>query len=444
MSRRRSLRTEATLLDALQREAFNYFLHETNPANGLVLDKTAADWPASIAAVGLALSCYPVGVERGLIARDGAIQITLTTLRFFARSAQGPEPDATGYHGFYYHFLDMRSGRRAMDCEVSTVDTALLLAGALTAAEYFTRETAEEREIRELADALYRRVDWQWAQNGEAAVAQGWQPETGFIGYRYQGYDEALILYLLGLGAPERPLSVESYGAWASSYAWKRIYDIEFLCAGPLFTHQLSHGWIDFRGIRDAEMRDKGIDYFENSRRATWVQQRYAMDNPLGLRGYGEHAWGITASDGPGNATLRIDGVDRRFYDYVARGVPFGPDDGTLAPWAVVASLPFAPEIVLPTIESYGRRKLRGEHPYGFKSTFNLTFPGGASGPRGWVSPYHFGLNQGPIMLMIENYRSGLIWELMRGCPYLIAGLKRAGFTGGWLEDTAASGASTA
>jgi hypothetical protein len=427
-------RAESTLLDALQQEAFNYFQHETNPANGMVLDKTDTGWPASIAAIGLGLSCYPVAVERRLMTRAAATQLTLATLRFFAASAQGPEPDATGYHGFYYHFLDMKTGRRAHDCEVSTVDTALLLAGALVAAAYFSQGAGDEPEIRDLADALYRRVDWQWAQDSRATLAQGWLPETGFVNYGYEGYDEALILYVLGLGAPANALPAESYSAWSSSYEWKRVHDIDFLYAGPLFTHQLSHIWVDFRGIQDPYMREKGIDYFENSRRATCIQQRYAMANPLNFRGYGEFAWGITASDGPGDTSIRIDGVDRRFYDYIARGVPFGPDDGTLAPWAVVASLPFAPEIVLPTIERLGQHALRGEHPYGFSSTFNPTFPGKAGEPAGWVSPFHFGLSQGPIMLMIENYRSGLIWELMRNCPYLTAGLQRAGFGGGWLK----------
>ncbi|MGH7593498.1 MAG: glucoamylase family protein, partial [Gemmatimonadales bacterium] len=305
-----SARTEAELLDMLQRQAFRYFQHETNPANGMVIDKTRAGWPASIAAIGLALSCYPVGVERGWISRNAAIGITLRTLRFFSGSAQGPEADATGYHGFYYHFLDMQSGRRALDCELSTMDTALLLAGALVAAAYFARQDGDEGEIRELVDALYRRVDWPWAQNGEAAVAQAWFPGSGFVGYRYRGYDEALILYLLGLGAPDQPLSAASYGAWAASYEWHRIGEIEFLYAGPLFTHQLSHIWIDFRGIPDTYMRAKGIDYFENSRRATSVQQQYAIENPLKFRGYGQHGWGITASDGPGDLTIRVDGIE--------------------------------------------------------------------------------------------------------------------------------------
>ena len=147
-------------LEMLQRESFSYFLHETNPDNGLVIDKTAADWPASIAAIGFALAAYPVAVERGFMPRAAAVERTLTTLRFFWNSPQGPEPDATGYQGFYYHFLDMRTGRRAWQCELSTVDSTFLLAGALTTGIYFDADTADEHEIRTLADTLYRRVDW--------------------------------------------------------------------------------------------------------------------------------------------------------------------------------------------------------------------------------------------------------------------------------------------
>ena len=427
------LSTDAELR-LLQHEAFGYFLHESSPINGLVLDKTAANWPASIAATGLALAAYPVGVERGLMPRPDAIERTLKILRFFWNSPQGPEPDATGYRGFYYHFLDMQTGRRAWQCELSTIDSAFLLAGALTAAVYFDGKAAGEQEIRMLADRLYRRADWQWAQNGADTVTHGWRPETGFIKYRWEGYDEALLLYILGLGSPTHPLPQSSYKAWASTYTWASRYDLEYLYAGPLFTHQLSHVWIDFRGIQDDFMREKGIDYFENSRRATYVQQRYAIDNPLKFAGYGEHCWGITASDGPGPDSLKINGVLRQFYDYVGRGIPYGPDDGTLAPWAVVASLPFAPEIVLPAIDCFIHEiKLKTSNPYGFKATFNRTYPGNRSHPGGWVSPWHFGLNQGPIVLMIENYRTGLLWQWMKQCPYVVAGLRSAGFSGAWL-----------
>ena len=228
-------------LEKLQRETFAYFLHETNPTNGLVVDKTAADWPAGIAATGLGLACNPVAVERGFMPRAAAVERTLATLRFFWNSPQGPEPDATGYRGFYYHFLDMQTGRRAWQCELSTVDSAFLLAGGLAAAMYFSADTPDESEIRGLAGALYRRADWQWAQDGGATVTHGWKSESGFLKYRWEGYDEALLLYILGLGSPTHPLPESSCAAWASTYRWEHCYGYEYLYAGPLFTHQLSH-----------------------------------------------------------------------------------------------------------------------------------------------------------------------------------------------------------
>jgi hypothetical protein len=322
----------------------------------------------------------------------------------------------------------MKTGRRVWKCELSTVDSAFLLAGMLTAAAYFDHDDAAEYEIRQLADDLYQRTDWQWAQNGGATVTHGWKPESGFLPFRWEGYDEALLLYVLGLGSPTHPLPADSFTAWASTYEWKKVYDTEFLYAGPLFVHQLSHAWIDFRSIQDKFMRRRGLDYFENSRRATYIQQQYALHNPLGFEGYSENCWGITASDGPGPKTIKINGVERQFFDYVARGAPFGPDDGTLAPWAVVASLPFAPEIVLPAIRYFNDIRLRENNRYGFKATFNPTYPGQEGSKFGWVSKWHYGLNQGPIVLMIENYRSGLLWKLMRGCSYLATGLRRAGF----------------
>ena len=421
-------------LEILQRESFGYFLHETNPANGLVIDKTAPDWPASIAATGLALAAYPVAVERGFMPRSAAVDRTLATLRFFWNSPHGPEPDATGYKGFYYHFLDMQTGRRAWECELSTMDSALLLAGALTAGRYFETDTPDEQEIRTLADALYRRADWQWAQNHGATVTHGWKPESGFLGYRWEGYDEALLLYILGLGSPDHPLPVDAYTAWAATYRWEHCYGYDYLYAGPLFTHQLSHIWVDFRGIQDAFMRARGIDYFENSRRATYVQRQYAIDNPHQFAHYGEHCWGLTACEGPGPETRNVAGVERKFFDYVGRGVPHGPDDGTIASWAIAASLPFAPEIVLPALDHcIHDLRLTESNPYGFKASFNPTYPADSGNPHGWVSPWHFGLNEGPTVLMVENYRSGLLWKLMRACPYIAGGLRRAGFTGAWL-----------
>ena len=219
-----------------------------------------------------------------------------------------------------------------------------------------------------------------------------------------------------------------------SGYRWRKLYGEEFLYAGPLFIHQLSHVFVDFRGIRDACMRSKRCDYFENSRRASYAHQRYAIRNPRKFRGYGELCWGITASEGPGPATLVVDGRKRRFLDYVARSIPRGPDDGTLAPWAVVASLPFAPEIVLPSIRYIEELGVGKASPYGFEATFNPTFPSDSGRPCGWVSPRNFGINDGPAVLMIENYRTGMLWNLMRRCSYLVRGLKRAGFHGGWLD----------
>ena len=420
-------------LDALQHHAFEYFLHETNPVNGLVADKATPGSPASIAAVGFALAVYTVGVERTWMTRADAVARTLAVLRFFTASVQGTAPDATGYKGFYYHFLDMTSGCRAGDCELSTVDSAFLLAGMLTAAAYFDQDDEQEAAIRTLADALYRRVDWRWACNGGATVTHGWKPGSGFLPYRWEGYDEAMIVYVLGLGSPTHALPTESYAAWTATYRWRTLYGYELIQGGPLFVHQYSHVFVDFRDIQDAFTREKGIDYCENSRRATYVQREYAIHNPRGFAGYGPTFWGLTASDGPGSLTRRINGVERTFFDYVARGVPDGPDDGTIAPWAVVASLPFAPDIVLPTIwhlqDAYPQ--LVGE--YCFRCSFNLTFPARNDGTGGWTSPYHFGINLGPVVLMCENHRTGLPWRLMRGCAHVARGLRRAGFSHGWL-----------
>ena len=420
-------------LNSIQRHAFEYFIRETNLANGLVADKSQPGSPASIAAMGFALAAYPVGVERGWMARSDALARTLALLRFCWASPQGTAPDATGHKGFYYHFLDMRTGRRTGLCELSTIDSAFLIAGMLSAAAYFDLEEEDEQAVRTLADRLYRRVDWAWACNGAATVTHGWTPEAGFLPYRWGGYDEATLLYVLGLGSPTHPLPTESYAAWTSTYEGKTIYGYELLYGGPLFIHQYSHIWLDMRGIQDAFTRDKGIDYCENSRRATYVQREYAIRNPLDFAGYGENFWGLTASDGPGMTTRRTNGIERKFFDYAARGAPFGPDDGTVAPWAVAASLPFAPEIVLPTLKHFHDVYPQASGEYCFRCSFNLTFPNEADAGLGWTSPYHFGINLGPVVLMFENYRSDLLWRLMRGCPYVVSGLRRAGFKNGWL-----------
>jgi hypothetical protein len=423
--------TDDALLDRFQHAAFSYFVESFNPANGLSADTTRPDAPASIAVVGFAFSAYPVGVERGWMAREEAAARALTTLRFFWNAPQNDGPEATGHKGFFYHFLDMATGARVWRCELSMIDTALLVAGMLTAAAYFTRDTPAEEEIRALADAIYRRVDWRWAQAGQATVRQGWKPTSGFLHYGWEGYSEAILLYALGLASPTHPLSDASYTAWTETYQWENIYEQDLLYAGPLFIHLYSHAWIDFAGLRDAFMREKRSDYFENSRRAVWIQREYARRNPYGYLDYDENNWGLTANDGPGFRTVRIDGRKRRFFSYAARGVPYGPDDGTLAPWAPLAALPFAPAPAVLALRRLCARHPRVVEGSRLPSGFNPTLT--EAGPDGWISEGYFGLDQGIVVMMVENHRSGLLWRLMRRCPYLGQGLRRAEFRGGWL-----------
>lgn len=423
------------MLGVLQRETFTYFLNEVNEKTGLIADKTKPGSPSSIAATGMGLCCYIVGIERGFIKRAEVIKRTLTVLKFFQNSHQGPEADATGYKGFFYHFLDMNTGKRAWKSELSTVDTAILFAGILTAKYYFTGDNKSEAKIRDLADELYKRVDWQWALNGKDSIAHGWKPESGFLRSRWdKQYSEAHIIYILALGSPTFPISPLGYKNWIATFEWKKINNIECIYAGPLFIHQMSQIWLDCKGILDDFNRKVGIDYFENSRRATQIQQQYAIENPLGFAHYGKNGWGFTASDGPGPATRTIDGVKRKFYDYIARGAPFGPDDGTISPWAVVSSLPFLPKEILATLRhAIEQRDKGGHHTGGFDASYNPTFPDKKSESGNWISKWQFGINQGPIVLMIENYKSGLIWDIMKKCPYIIKGLRQADFSGGWL-----------
>ena len=419
---------DAALLDALQRSAFDYFLEQFNPENGLIADTSRDGSPVSIAVVGLALSSYPVAVEHGWISREDAVQRSLVALRFFKGSDQSGQPDSTGYKGFYFHFLDQQTGKRVWRCELSMIDTAMLIAGALTAAMYFDADTSTERELRKLVDELYRRVDWRWAQDGQAAINQGWKPESGFLKYDWEGYSEAIMLYVLALGSPTHP--VDCYHAWTLTYQWENLYDIDFLYAGPLFVHQFSHAWFDLRGIRDSFMREKGSDYFENSRRAVCIQREYCRINPLGHTGFDEDCWGLSAGDGPNDDQPNVQGERRRLFGYSARGVPYGPDDGTLSPPAVVGCLPFQPEMVIQGIKTQLQRYPTICNDGRLASGFNPGF--GAERP--WVSPGHFGLDQGIIVMMIANHRSELMWRLTQGCSYVIEGLRRSGFRGGWLD----------
>ncbi len=426
------LSDDELLLDGIERAAFGYFRQTVNPNNGLVADTSRPGSPCSIAVVGFALSVYPIAVERGWMARDEAVALTLAALRFFRDSDQSGGPDATGYKGFYYHFLDMQSGKRVWRSELSMIDTALLMAGVLTAREYFSEAAAPETELRRMAEELYLNVDWAWSQDGGTTIMQGWKPESGFLHYGWEGYTEGVVLYVLALGSPTHPLSGDSYHSWTVTYQWENLYGHDILYAAPLFIYQFSQAWIDMRGVQDAFMRDKGSDYFENSRRAVLVQREYARRNPGGFAGYDEDCWGLSAGDGPTGGGQR-DGS--RLLGYAARGVPYGPDDGTLAGWAPLASLPFTPEIALKAARVMHQRypEMRPDHQYA--SGFN---PGlvDADG-KYWVSRGHYGLDQGIVTMMIENYRTGFVWRLMRNCSFFVAGLRGAGFAGGWLDPDA-------
>jgi len=436
---------DPVLLD-IQERTFRFFWETANPDNGLIPDRHPTPSYSSIAAVGFGLTIYPVGVERGYITREQARERVLKTLRFFVDAPQGPEARGmTGHRGFFYHFLDMKTGARYGDSELSTVDTAILLAGALFCQSYFDGPDRDEVEIRNLADSIYRRVDWRWAQRNAPAISLGWTPEEGFLKYDWRGYNEAMLVYLLALGSPTFPVGLDAWNEWTSTYDkyWGTFFGQEFLSFGPLFGHQYTHVWTDLRNIRDAYMRRRDLDYFENSRRAVYAQRAYAMANPRSCRDYGDTMWGITASDGPVDVIIEDMNGRRRFRSYAARGIDVGGrfDDCTLAPTAVVASLPFAPELVIPATLAMHQRF--GEHiysKYGFLDAFNRTFTynipvrHGRHVPEfGWVAGDYLGIDQGAILTMIENYRSALIWRVMRKNTYLRRGLQQAGFSGGWL-----------
>jgi hypothetical protein len=441
--------TQQALVDDLEKRTFDWFWDSANPANGLVPDHyPSPESFASIAAVGFGLTAYGVGVERGYISREQAVERTLATLRFFKDAPQNAsEDDATGFHGFFYHFLDLQTGKReARWVELSTVDTTLLLGGVLFAQSYYDRDTPKERAIRTLADAIYRRVDWPWTQARPPLISMGWTPGGQFIPHDWAGYNEGMLIYILALGSPTHPVAADAWQAWSSTYhlTWGRFYGQTFLNFAPLFGHQYSQTWIDFRGIRDAWSRQHELDYFDNSRRATYAQRAYAIVNPGGWTGYGANVWGLTASNGPGGIVLKSGDQERVFEGYSARGagLDYISDDGTIAPTAAAGSIAFAPEIVLPALQEMKRRYGASIYNrYGFVDAFNPSFhtrtelrTGKLVPDLGWADSVQLGIDQGPIVLMIENWRSDFVWRVMRKNPYIRKGLQRAGFSGGWLD----------
>ncbi len=417
--------TDPELIDALERGAFDYFWLEANPANGLIKDRSTPTSPASIASVGFGLSAICVGIDRGFITREQGRDRVLTTLETFWNGPQGDTSGGTmGYKGLFYHFLDMNTGLRVWNSELSSIDTALFLAGALDAAAYFTDADPGEVAIRQLADDLYRRVDWEWMRNNTIGIKMGWNPESGFANFGvWTGYNEAMIMYILALGSPTFPIAANWWFTWTSGYRWETWYGYTYLVFPPLFGHQYSHCWIDYRSIQDGYMRFYESNYFDNSRKATLAQREYCIDNPGGWVGYGPNVWGLTASDYPGG--------------YNARGAPPAQnDDGTITPTAVASSIVFAPEVVIPTLRYWYDNFPWLWGPYGFKDAFNLT--------QAWVATDYIGIDQGPIIMMIDNYRTGAIWDRFMSNPDVLVGLQRATFlTATGIEEGVSNSAST-
>ncbi|HVT03188.1 MAG TPA: glucoamylase family protein [Thermoanaerobaculia bacterium] len=436
---------DAGLLDDLEKRSFHYFWDLADDRTFLIPDRSPSPSFCSIAAVGFGLTAYGIGAERGYVTRPAAAQRTLSTLRSLLAMKQGTDAlGVSGYKGFFYHFLDMKSGLRFETVELSTVDTSLLVAGALFAQSYFDRDDPTEAAIRSAAEELYERVEWPWEEIRPDAISMGWTPEEGFHTYDWRGYNEAMIVLVLALGSPTHPVDPAAWSEYTKTYRWGTYYGQPHLLFAPLFGHQYSHVWIDFRGIQDDYMRAKGIDYFENSRRATGAQHAYAVDNPMKWRDYGPAIWGLSACDGPMDATVTIDGRARTFHSYTARGATAEDvrDDGTIAPTAAASSIVFAPELAIPAIREMSRRYGSNLYStYGFLDAFNPTLRtteqfkhGRVDTQLGWFDVDYLGIDEGPIVAMIENYRSGLVWSTMRRNPHIRRGLERAGFTGGWLE----------
>lgn len=430
-------------LDEVQKRHFLYFWELAHPQNFQIPDRYPTDHFSSIAATGFGLSVYLVGAERGWVTRVQAAERVFQTLQFLQQLPQGPEASGVaGYRGWFYHFLDTQTALRYKNVELSSIDTGLLMAGVLSCMTYFDQNTEQEKAIRASADFLFRRVEFDWFLNNQHRLSMGWFPERGrFLPAEWRGYNEAMILNIMALGSPTHPVSPKTWEKWCESYYRAPFEGQNHVNFGPLFGHQYSHCWIDFRGIKDAYMTKVGSDYFENSRRAVLSQRAYAIKNPGRFVGYGPDIWGLTAGDGP-DATMQHAGKDIFCPGYTARGVAidYWKDDGTIAPTAAIASMPFAPEVCMPTLEAMWERWPVG--PYGFFDGYNETFTDIQRSPKAqpnypfWVDKDYLGIDQGPIVLMIENHRSQFLWNLMKQNPYIVRGLKRAGFTGAWLDKT--------
>lgn len=380
-----SARDEAFLED-LERRSFQYFWEQAGAGTGLVLDRTRTDGApadedhrtvASIAATGFGLTALCIAAERGWVRRNDARERIRTTLRFFAERALQE-------HGWFYHWLDVNTGERKWKSEVSSIDTALLIAGALTARQYFR----EDAEINRLSTAIYERIDFPWMLNGDPTLlSMGWRPETGFINARWDEYSEHPMLYLMAIGSPKHPITPAAWYAWKRN--WNHYAGYSYLGATPLFTYQYSHAWVDFRGRR--ETKGEHVDYFENSVRATLAHREFCIDLSKEFPGYGPNVWGISASDSAKG--------------YVAwGGPPRDPAiDGTVVPYVAAGSLMFTPRLAIAALRTmrakYGQL-IYGK--YGFADAFNPS--------TGWVDRDVIGIDLGIMLLATENARSGSVW----------------------------------
>lgn len=438
-------RSDTALLDDVERRSFHFFWDLADPHTQLIPDRWPTPSFSSIAAVGFGLTAYAIGAERGYVTREAAAERTQATLQSLLSMKQGPDArGVSGHHGFYYHFLDMKTGERFETVELSTIDTTLLVAGALFAQSYFDRDNAVEASIRRDAETLYERVEWTWEEVRPHAVSMGWTPESGFHTYDWRGYNEAMLLVILALGSPTHPVDPAAWSAYHSTDTWGTVNSQSFVQFAPLFGHQYSEVWLDFRGIQDPVIKSYGIDWFENSRRASIAQHSYAVANPGGWRDYGDRVWGLSACDGPMDATVTIDGKARAFHSYTARGVAQNDirDDGTIAPTAAASSIVFTPELSIPAIREMSTRYGTNLYnQYGFLDAFNPTLQtteklkhGRVDPAQGWFDIDYLGIDEGPVVAMIENYRSELVWKTMQKNPHVVRGLQRAGFTGGWLS----------
>jgi hypothetical protein len=396
------------LLDELQQRAFLYFWNEANPDNGLVKDRSTPWSPGKMAATGFGLSAICVGIDHGWVTREAGRERILTALETLWSGPQGPEANGNiGYKGFFYHFVDLESALRTWESELSPIDTALLFAGIIDAREFFSSSEPLDIELRSLADSILHRADWSFFYNG-LGIPLAWTPEEGFHPVTWLGYNEAMIMYLLAIGSPTHPIPASAWFTWTAGYNWSTHYGYSYLEFPPLFGHQYTHCWVDLRNIQDIFMASRGITYWENSRRATLAQRAYCMDNPFGWAGYEENVWGLTASDDPGG--------------YLAHGAPPPQhDNGTITPTAAASSIPFAPEVVIPVLhelyETYGPRLWS---TYGFRDAFNPT--------QNWFATDYLGIDQGPIIVMIENYRTESVWNRVMLNADVQRGLSLSGF----------------